>query len=437
MSFRFNRRNFLQTAAAGSSLAALNVAVPAFAADASPSKKLNIAVIGPCGQGSYSLGNVLSENVVALVDIDTKRLDEAGNRAPNAQKFQDFRKMYEQVKDLDAVCVCTPDHTHAVASLMGMRLGINCYCEKPLAHNVNECRVMQKVAAEKHLVTQMGTQIHAGDNYRRVVELVQSGAIGTVKDVHVWCGKGWGQPADFKNPTDTPACPANIDWDCWVGPAKMRPYHPCYLPAAWRKWWAFGNGTIGDMACHVMDLAFWALELKDCLSAEPVEGPAVNDEGCPLNLTVKYQFPARGDKPACSLTWYDGEKRPAILKEKNIPDRFMGVLFIGDKGMLFADYGGYALYPENQYKDFKKPEPWIEKSIGHHAEWLKAIRDGKPEDCTCKFAYSGRLSETVLLGAVAYRCQQKLEWDADAMKVKNCDLANQIVTQELRQGWTL
>lgn len=433
-----NRRNFLRTGAVlgASSL----VSVPAFCQDPNSSSKLNMAMVGPCGRGWATFMEIQGENVVAICDVDRRNLDRCKKVNPNAQTFTDYRKMFETVKDLDAVCVCTPDHTHAAPSVMGMRMGLHCYTEKPLAHDVRECRVMEEVAEEKKVCTQMGTQIHAGGNYRRVVELVQSGAIGKVTDIHVWCGKGWGHPADFKNPTDTPAVPDWLDWDSWLGPVKYRPYHPCYLPAQWRKWWAFGNGTMGDMACHYMDLPFWALELRDCLTAEPISGPAVNAEGCPLKLTVKFTFAARGEKyPACTLTWYDGGGCGPVefMKQHNIKYRGAGVLFVGDKGILFADYTTHQLYPADKYAGFQAPKPWIPDSIGHHKEWLQAIRDNKPEACTCKFGYSGRLTETVLLGTVSYRVGQKLNWDADNMRVTNCDAANDLITVEYRDGWIL
>ncbi len=430
-----NRRTFLRTSslAAGSA-----IALPAFCQDAAPSKKLNVAIVGPCGRGWASFTEMMGENIVAVCDVDRRNLDRCLKEVPSAKTFTDFRKLFETVKDIDAVCVCTPDHTHAAPSVMAMRAGIHCYTEKPLTHDVRECRVMQEIAEKNHLVTQMGTQIHAGNNYRRVVEKIQAGAIGPVREIHVWCGKGWGHPADFVNPTDTPEIPDWLDWDSWLGPAKYRPYNPCYLPANWRKWWAFGTGTMGDMACHYMDLPFWALELRDCLTAEAIDGPAVNAEGCPLYLTVKFTFAARSEKlPACTLTWYDGDRRPTEAMAKyNIPMTGAGVLFVGDDGAMYADYGTHKLYPEEKYADYTTPET-IPNSIGHHREWLQAIRDNKPENCTCKFGYSGRLTETVLLGTVAYRVGQKLEWDAAAMKVKNCPAANDLITVEYRDGWIL
>ncbi|MDO4569500.1 MAG: Gfo/Idh/MocA family oxidoreductase [Planctomycetia bacterium] len=431
-----SRRHFMKTGAAVA-LASTVVARPGLAQSAAPSSKLNIAVIGPANRGAASLAEMLKENVVALCDVDARYLEAAKGKAPSAQLFSDFRQMFEKVKDIDGVCVCTPDHTHAAPSVMAMRAGIHCYCEKPLAHDVRECRVMQQIAEEKKLVTQMGTQIHAGENYRRVVELVQSGVVGPIEEVHVWCGKGWGLPPNATRPTDTPPVPDYLNWDAWIGPAQMRPYHPRYVPAHWRRWWAFGNGTIGDMACHYMDLPFWALELRDCLTAEAIDGPPVNLEGCPLNLTVKYTFPAREKFPACTLYWYDGDKRPAALKQYGVPERGAGVLFVGKEGVMFADYGSHALYPQEKFRDFKRPDKSIPASIGHHNEWLQAIRDNRPEDCTCKFGYSGRLTETVLLGTVAYRTGKELRWDADAMKVTNVPEANDLIAIEYRDGWIL
>ena len=440
MSSRFSRRDFLKTGAVAASLAAANVSVPAFSQDKAPSDKLNIAFVGTAGMRGadhFRAINAAHENIVAICDVDSKLLNAAGKQfAPQAQKFADFRKMLETVKDLDAVLITTPDHTHAAPAVMAMKMGLHCYCEKPLAHDIHEARVMQEVAAEKKVCTQMGTQIHAEDNYRRVVEMVQSGAVGKVHDVYVWCGKGWGLTPDAKRPTDTPPVPANLDWDLWVGPAPFRPYNPCYLPANWRKWWDFGNGTLGDMAAHIMDLAFWALKLKNCKTIKIVDGPERNPEGCPLNLEIDYTFEADGEQPAVNLHWLDGGKRPEILKQKNIPDRFMGVLFDGEKGQLFADYGSRVLYPEANFKDYKAPEPWIAKSLGHHNEWLQAIRDNKPESCLCRFSYGGRLTETILLGALAYRTGEELVWDADAMKT-NSAAANALLAVPYREGWTL
>ena len=426
------RRHFLQSSAA---LTAASVSVPAFCSSASPSSKLNVAVIGPCNRGAANLSGVIGENVVALCDVNALYLDQASKRVPGAQKYADFRKMLDEMeKTIDAVVVSTPDHTHAVCASMAMRMGKHCYCEKPLAHDVYETRFLQNLAAEKKVVTQMGTQIHAGDNYRRVVELIQSGAIGKVARVHTWFSGG--PVPKVGRPTDTPAVPDYLDWDLWLGPAAWRPYSPGYCPREWRRYWAFGNGILGDFGCHHMDLAFWALGLRDCETVNAV-GPHRDPEGVVGEIQVDYTFPARGDLPPVHLTWVN-RRMPAIIDElgiKNAPAA--GNLFIGTEGMLIANYDMHRLLPEEKYADFKRPEQWIEPSIGHHAEWIQACKENKPEAPTCAFSYAGRLTETVLLGLVSFRADTKLEWDADAAKVKNSELANGFLSTPYREGWTL
>ena len=430
MSKRISRREFIRKSAAGGT--ALAIAMPALADTASANEKLNVAVVGVAGRGAGNLGGVSNQNIVALCDVDDNRLGGAAVRFPKAKTYNDFRKMLDEMdKQIEAVVVSTPDHCHAPASVMAMKMGKHCYCEKPLTHNVHEARVAAELAAKNKLATQMGTQIHATDNYRRVVELVQAGAVGPVTDVHVWCGKGWG---GGERPTDTPPVPKNIHWDLWLGPAPYRPYHPLYMPGQWRRWWDFGNGTLGDMACHYMDLPFWALKLRHPVTVE-VEGAEVHPETCPLALTVRYEFPGRDDMPPVNFTWYDGSYRPSVLKEKGLPEWGSGVLFIGREGMLLADYGRRQLYPEAKFADYQPPEPTIPDSIGHHQEWIVACKTGSPT--TCNFDYSGALSEAVLLGNVAYRAGQKLQWDAKNLKATNCPEADRYLRREYRPGWTL
>ena len=346
------RRGFLRKTAA---LGAATFAVPAFVQARSPNGKLDVAVIGPGGRGEAQLGAAGNlENVVAICDVDERILGAAAKKYPKAKTYVDFRQMLPAMeKSIDAVMVSTPDHTHAPAAAMALRMGKHCYCEKPLAHSVYEARVLAQLAKEKNLVTQMGTQIHAEDNYRRVVELIQAGAIGPVSEVRVWCKVKYG---GVKRPAETPPVPKELHWDLWIGPAPYRPYHPCYLPGAWRNWWDFGMGGIGDFGCHYMDLPFWALKLRHPTTVE-AEGPPVDAEGAPQNLTVTYEYPARGDLPPVKLTWCDGDKasQPGIPSE--IPVNDAGVLFIGKDGMLRADYGSRALYPVDKFKGFKPPQP--------------------------------------------------------------------------------
>ena len=340
--------------------------------------------------------------------------------------YNDFRRMVEQ-PGIDAVVICTPDHIHAPATLTSLRLGKHVYCEKPLTHTVAEARLVAQEAAKAKVATQMGTQIHAGDNYRRVVELIQAGAIGNVAEVHTWAGRAWG---GGDRPKDTPPVPSYLHWDLWLGPAPERPYNPVYVPANWRKWWDFGGGNLGDMACHHLDLPFWALGLRAPTSVEAF-GPAVNPETCPLGLSVAYEFPARGEQPAVKITWYDGDKIPQKIHGQATGGG--GNLFVGDKGMLWADYGSYRLLPESSFVGFKPPAPTIPSSIGHHAEWIAACKTGSPT--TCNFDYAGALTETVLLGNVAYRTGQKLAWDATALKATNSPEADRFISTPSRPGW--
>ncbi len=433
MAMRINRRRFLGNVSAAGLSAAWLGGRSSWGADQepSPNEKLNIAVVGTANRAAANIEGVQGQNIVAICDIDDRLLGKAGERFPKAKKYNDFRKMLEQ-NDIDAVVVSTADHIHAPASVMAMGLGKHVYCEKPLSHSVYEARILTEAAAKAKVATQMGTQIHAGENYRRVVEVIQSGAIGPVRECHVWVGKAWG---GGDRPSETPSTPEYLHWDLWLGPAPERPYHPTYQPANWRRWWDFGSGTLGDMACHYMDLPFWALNLKHPLSAE-AEGPPVNAETAPLSLSVRYEFPARGELPPLALTWYDGGKRPALLSEPGMPTwKGDGVLFVGDKGMLLADYSRYRLLPESDFKDFEPPARSIPKSIGHHAEWIAACKTGSPT--TCHFGYSGPLSETVLLGTVAYRTGQKLTWNSDDLKAKGCPEADRYIRREYRKGWTL
>lgn len=430
----FNRRNFLKTTSAGAAVVAAGGVWSQVAADDSKaaSDKLNIACIGTANQARFSINNIKSQNVVAVCDIDKNYLDRAKADFPEARLYSDFRELIDKEKmNVDAVTIAVADHSHAPASIRAINAGMHVYCEKPLTHTVQEARIIAEAAAKKGVATQMGTQIHAGENYRRVVEMIQSGAIGDVGEVHVWVGKGWGggeRPADGQTP------PKTLDWDLWLGAAPKRDYAAGrYHPAQWRRWWDFGQGTLGDMACHYMDLPFWALGLRHPNKCE-AEGPEVHPETCPMGLIVRYEFPESnpGKKAGpVKLTWYDGNLIPKTVAGERVPGS--GVMFVGSEGKMFANYGSYRLFPSEKFSEYKLPEPTIPRSIGHHAEWIKACKEGTPT--TCNFDYSGALTESVLLGNVAYRTGKSLEWDAKTLKATNCPEADQYVSKEYREGW--
>ncbi len=428
MSNLANRREFLRTT--GAITVASGVwSSTAVAQSKSANEKLNIACIGTANRAGEDIKGVEGESIVALCDVDKNYLDAAASRFKSARTYADYREMLEAEGDkIDAVVIGTTDHHHAPASLRAIKKGKHVYCEKPLTHTVREARIITEAAREKKVATQLGTQIHAGDNYRRVVEMIQAGTIGDITDVHVWVGKGWG---GGERPTVAEEPPKELSWDLWLGPAPVRPFATGkYHPANWRRWWDFGQGTLGDMGCHYMDLPFWALGIKNPKECE-AEGPAVHPETCPLGLIVRYKFASPAGKSDINLTWYDGDKTPKEISGQKV--KSAGVFFIGTAGMMFADYTSFRLFPAEKFTGFKPPEPTIPKSIGHHAEWIKACKEGTTT--TCNFDYSGPLTETVLLGNVAYRAGKKITWDAVNMKCPGTPDAEKFLTKSYRAGW--
>jgi predicted dehydrogenase len=445
-SSRLNRRSFLKTTAATTGAALLGA--PAFLRGANLNEKLNIAIIGAGGRGAANTQDVATENIVALCDVSESSLEGAARKFPQARKFSDFRRLFDEAQRFDAVVVSTCEHTHAFATLAALKLNKHVYCEKPLTHNVWEARVIREAAAKTKVATQMGIQIHALDNYRRVVELVQAGAVGPVREVHVWVSRAWGWQATEEEarrhgdivtlrdrPQEVDPVPAGLNWDLWLGPAPFRPFNNVYVPGPkWYRWWDFGNGTMSDLGSHWNDLPFWALKLQapQTISAQ---GPPPHPELAPASMQATYEYAARGDMPAVSLTWYQGVNKPQIWSDGRIPQWDSGVLFIGDNGMLLSDYTKHVLLPEKQFAGYVRPEPTIPKSMGHHAEWIHACKTGAPT--TCNFEYSGWLTEANHLGNVAYRVGKTLQWDAAHLRCPNAPEADQFLRREYRPGWSL
>jgi predicted dehydrogenase len=429
---RISRRRFIYLSTAAGVLV-LSRPLPASLRLKSPNDKLNVAIIGAGGRGAHNTSQVKNENIVALCDVNENALAAAGQRFPGARRYVDFRKLFDEVNDIDAVVVSTTDHTHAFATLPALQLGKHVFCEKPLTHSIWEARLIADAAREAKVATQMGIQMHANSNYRRVVELVQTGAIGPVREVHVWVSRAWG---DGDRPAETPPTPSHFHWDLWLGPAPERPYHPDYVTSkpGWYKWWDFAGGTVSDLGSHWMDLPFWALKLRQPLTAEAF-GPEPHPETAPASLRSVFEYAARGEMPPVTVTWYQGEPKPPQWTEGRIPKWGDGMLFVGRDGMVQANYHKHILLPEEKFADFQRPEPFIPESIGHHQEWIHACKTGEPT--TCDFAYSGLLTEANHLGNVAYRIGKKIEWDPIGMQAKNAPEASGLIRREYRKGWTL
>jgi len=440
-----SRRGFLTNSLQAGCLV---IGFPAILSARSPGSKLNIAVIGAGGRGAANLAKMKAENVVALCDVNSTYLAKAASSFPKAKTFRDFRLLYDRVlNDIDAVVVSTTEHTHAFATLPALKARKHVYCEKPLTRDVHEARIITEAAREAGVATQLGTQIHAGNNYRRVVELIRAGAVGTVREVHVWVSRAWGLQSPEEaaangdivsvqdRPRESMPPPPDVDWDLWIGPAPYRPYNDVYLPGPkWYRWWDFANGTMSDLGSHWIDLPFWALGLKTP-STIRAEGPPPHPELAPASMKAHYTYEATGSHPALTLTWYQGKYKPDIWTENRIPQWKNGVLFVGDKGMLLSDYGKHVLLPEEEFKDYKRPPETIPPSLGHHEEWIHACKTGDPT--TCRFDYSGPLTEANHLGNVAYRAESLLRWDAEKMQIPNAPSAERFLGREYRKGWVL
>jgi predicted dehydrogenase len=404
--------------------------------------------------------------VVAICDCDDQMLGKAAELMTDAQKFSDFRQMFDKMAgDIDAVVVSTPDHTHAVASMMAMKLGKHVYCQKPLTHSVYEARLMRETAKKMKLATQMGNQGTAHVNLRTAVEIIQSGAIGNVREVHVWTNRPvWPQaPNVMAMPTDTPPVPSYLNWDAFLGPAAYRPYSPVYHPFKWRGWQVFGTGSLGDMGCHTLNMPFMALKLVAPTSVVAEAGD-LNPETFPSWAKVTYEFPARGELPPVTLRWYEGREggqtnkngkrmlppeelqaKVLVQNKDGVPEDIAksGAILVGDKGIMYSpsDYGGsYRLLPEKDFQGYQPPSPTLPRNanggdLGQKQEWVEAIRGAIP--AMSNFDYAGLLTETVLLGNVAMSVGKKFQWDMANMKAIGCPEADQYINPPYREGWTL
>ena len=487
-----SRRNFVKSA----SLAFGAIIVPRHVLGGpgyqAPSDTLNIAAIGAGGMGASNMFALTTENIVALCDVDfdhVHRSLHAGDAVregwedlkaayDKAEKYHDFRVMLEEQKDIDAVVIATPDHVHAAAAAMAMRKGMHVYVQKPLTWSVQEARVLRDLAEETGVVTQMGNQGHSTDPARRVNELIQAGAIGIVREVHVWTNRpvwpqgmprpktdnmqddmGWGmdevQARIAAGFVGRHKQPKNLHWDLFVGPAPMVDFHPIYQPFTWRGWVDYGTGALGDMGAHLMDHPFWALDLgypetieatstpwgADNLS--PWGGPPQDIASYPLSMKVHYEFPSRGLMPPVKMHWYEGglmPERPALLPDSVALPRAGGVIYVGEKGvMMHRDWGtDYMMYPLELNLEYDNtPETYERVTTTHEMNWVEACKGNG--NAVSPFSYAGPLTETMLLGIVALKAGQgvKIQWDGELGKVTNNYDANAFLHRSYREGYEL
>jgi predicted dehydrogenase len=411
-----------------------------------PSDKMNVAGIGVGGMGGANLHALEGENIVALCDVDPSYAAHTIKRYPRAKLYADYRQMLERQKDIDGVVVATPDHTHAVISMAAMRAGKHVYCQKPLTHDVYEARMLARAAKEYKVATQMGIQGHSTEGIRLICEWIWAGVIGEVREVDAWCSltyypwghAGWSSSWSAR-PKETPPVPAGIDWDLWIGPAPMRPYHRAYHPATWRCWWDFGCGMMGDRGAHTLDPVFQAMKLTPPTSIEATSC-GNTAEIHPLSAIVTFRFPARSEMPPLKLTWYEGTRppRPDELEDGRQVPAEGGVFFKGTQGIIMAGVYGESprIIPEAKMKEAKLPPKTLPRVQGsHEQDWVRACKTGQPAGAD--FAYSGPLNEICMLGNIAQRVDTRILWDPENLRVTNLPEANRYIRTPYRKGWEL
>ncbi|WP_165225345.1 Gfo/Idh/MocA family protein [Aquisphaera insulae] len=408
-----------------------------------PSETLNVAGIGVGGIGSHDVKELSTQNIVALCDVDRSILEGQAKLYPKARIYSDYRKMLDAQKDIDAVTIATPDHSHAIITMAALRAGKHVHCQKPLTHSVYEARAVGKAAREAKVATQMGNYGQASEEHRLMAELIWAGAVGTVQEVHAGSNRYPAiSPRGIPRPKDTPPVPANLDWDVWVGPAPIRPYHPSYHPFAWRGWWDFGSGVLGDIACHELSPVFKALKLQDrhpdwveaCSSNHQLP-PEVRQESAPMASITRWHFAAGFDRPALTITWWDGGLKPARPEELEPDAPFAEgdwMMIVGDKGKMLR----HELIPARRAREFGPPPRVLERSPGHYVEWINACKGGHAAGSNFD-GHAAHLAEVVQLGNIALRTPGRLAWDPVGLRFTNSAAANALVNPPYRSGWYL
>ncbi len=438
-----------------------------------PSDKLNIAFVAVGGRGRRHVASVNSQNLIAFCDVDDRRAEETYQKHPDVPRYRDFREMFEKEKDIEAVMIATPDHTHATIAMAAMKMGKHVYVEKPMTHNIYEARMLTETARERKLVTQMGNQGSSNDGTRDICEWIEAGVIGDVSRVHCWTNRPiW--PQGIPTPEGKNEIPKELDWDLWLGPAPYREYNEAYLPFKWRGWWDYGTGALGDMGCHIIDAPFRALELgyPEAVEASTTQVyigdfyEADYRDSCPPSSKVHFYFPKRGALPPVEMVWYDGGMMPTRPAELGVDEPMGnwdgGVIFEGSKGKIMCGVYGMnpTLLPTKLMNEFKTPDQTLERvKISHQMQWVEAVKANKPEAVSSSFDFAGPLTEAILMGNLAIRSydykvlkegkqpgwwapydypgRTKLLWDGQNMKITNFEKANEFVKREYREGWSL
>ncbi len=441
------RRDFLRNASTvAATFMVVSPRVVARGGEAPPSARLNIAGIGVGGMGAGDIGAVApGNNIVALCDVDMGRSSKTFEKFPGARQFRDFRKMFDEMeRNIDAVVVATPDHTHAVTAMAAIKRGKHVYCEKPLAHSVQEVRALMKAARAHNVVTQLGNQGHSSGSIRDFCEWVWDGAIGNVHTIHAGCSAVNSGIDQLQRLKETHVVPEHLDWDLWLGPAQWRPYHPAYLPGAWRGWVPFGNGTVGDWICHVVDPVFWALDLG---APRTIRAQVKNydfktqGDAYPKGEIITYEFPANDKRGQITLHWHSGTERIPRPADLEADDKLVdtGAVVIGDKGtIMYGSHGagGVRLIPRNRMDEYNRPPNTLKRVSEHHQDWLDAVLNGAKAGSD--FSYGGPLTELAMLGVIAIKLSgTKLEWDATNARFTDCPEANQYIETPYRSGWHL
>jgi len=436
-----SRRRFLAGAATAAAFTIIPRHVLGAPGQPSANSKLNIAGVGLNGMGAGDVASCTSENIVALCDVDRNVLQREAAKYPGAKCYTDFRTMLDTQKDIDAVICATPDHNHAVVSIAAMKRGKHVHCQKPLTHSPWEARQMAKVAREMKVATQMGNQGQAGEEARLIAEYLQSGAVGTVREIHAGSNRNpMISPRGIARPADTPPVPETLDWDLWIGPAPLRPYNPCYHPFSWRGWWDFGTGCLGDIGCHQLSAIFKALHLGhptviEASSSNHQMPEEVRRETAPVASITRWDFPADGHRAPLTITWWDGGLKPPRPEELE-PDREFGdgdwLYIVGDQGKMY----NHRPIPESRAHELGKPPRTLDRSPGHYQEWIEACKGGKPAGSDF-VNHAAHLAEVVLLGNIAIRTEQRLLWDGENFRFTNSDAANALLNPPYREGWSL